>query len=78
MRSLSQPVIALFYGTPLIHTSRLTLPAAGFFFPPLKDFVSHNTPLGEAGQFFNTLPPHNDLASEIDGMVTIETGARQL
>ena len=41
----------------------------------LLNVLAPKYPQGEAGQFFNTLPPHKDPASVIDRVVTIETGS---
>ena len=56
--------------TPLRLLSPFQLP---FSFPPLKVLSPKIPSGGDAGQLFNTLQPHKDHASDIDGVVTMAT-----
>ena len=44
----------------------------------LLTILAPKYPQCQAGQLFNTLPPHEDRASDIDGVVSIETGTQHL
>ena len=64
----------LLSGPHLFHTSSVALLATGLL-PASEGFISQNTRRGKASQLFNTLQPHKDPVSNINGVVTIETRA---